>query len=190
MKKINFALGIGIGFVALAVVSLFFNIPVQVITTLSICSLFLTIAQTIQSFIDVRDKEEQQKFDCFKDFGNFQIDKKWDYLYKKYLHIWTDNKRVKVIKITSNVLEIASIVVLILGLSIPLNFFEQEWVSNFCALLSFALLFFNIWLVGIVKNRIELWNEVRVINMLLKDNAPDNKEINKQPNGQNDDVQP
>ena len=80
MKKINFALGVGIGFVALAVVSLFFNILVQVITTLSICSLFLTIAQTIQSFIDVRDKEEQQKFDCFKDFGNFQIDKKWDYL--------------------------------------------------------------------------------------------------------------
>ena len=189
MKKINFALGVGIGFVALAIASLLFNIPVQVITTLSICSLFLTIAQTIQSFIDVRDKEEQQKFDCFKDFGNFQIDEKWDYIYKKYLHIWTNNKRVKLIKITSNVLEIASIVILIFGLSIPLTFFEQEWVSNFCTLLSFALLFFNIWLVGIVKNRIELWNEIRLINMLLKNNNPDNKEIKEQNNGQTEDAQ-
>ena len=93
MKKGNIALGLTIGFAALGVISCFFGVSVQILTTLSICSLLITISQTLQSLIAIRDEEEKQKFDCIKKMGNFQIDEKWDFFYKKYLHFWNNDKK-------------------------------------------------------------------------------------------------
>ena len=82
MKKSNIALGMSIGFVFLAIISCFIDISVQVITTLSLCSLLFTVSQTIQSFITEYDEEQRHKFDLFKTMGTFQVDEKWEMVYK------------------------------------------------------------------------------------------------------------
>lgn len=174
MKKSNIALGMSIGFGILAVVSCFVNISIQVITTLSLCSLLFTIAQTIQSFITEYDEEQRHKFDLFKTMGNFQVDDKWDLVYKKYWSIWTDDKKQKRIRHASNIVEVSAFVVLLIGLIVPIKWFEYEWVGNLCTFLSFGFLFFSVWLVGFVRNRTELWTELRMLNMLLKDSDASN----------------
>ena len=78
--------------------------------------------------------------------GNFQIDEKWDFFYKKYLHFWNNDKKAKVLKIISNIVEVISVVILLLGLIVPLKMFEHEWVSNLCTFLSFSFLFFSVWI--------------------------------------------
>ena len=170
MKKSNIALGMGIGFVLLAIISCFMDISVQVLTTLSLCSFLLTISQTIQSFISECDEEQRQKFDLIKTMGNFQIDEKWQMVYKKYLSIWTEGKKEKYIRLTSNIVESLAFVVLLLGLIIPISWFEYEWVGNLCTFLSFAFLFFSVWLAGVVRKRTEMWTELQMINLMLKDN--------------------
>ena len=104
MKKGNIALGLTIGFAILGVISCFFGVSVQILTTLSICSLLITISQTLQSLITIRDEEEKEKFDCIKKMGNFQFDEKWDYFYKKYWHFWNNDKKAKILKIIGNII--------------------------------------------------------------------------------------
>ena len=185
MKKGNIALGLTIGFAALGVISCFFGVSVQILTTLSICSLLITISQTLQSLITIRDEEEKKKFDCVKKMGNFQFDEKWDYFYKKYWHFWNNDKKAKILKIIGNIVEVISVVILLLGLIVPLKMFEYEWVSNLCTFLSFSFLFFSIWLVGIIKDRINLWNELLVMSMLLKETNSTDTEIVAQSNEEN-----
>lgn len=174
MKKSNIALGMSIGFGILAVISCFVDVSIQVITTLSLCSLLFTIAQTIQSFITEYGEEQRHKFDLFKTMGNFQVDDKWDLVYKKYWSIWTDDKKQKRIRLASNIVEASAFVVLLIGLIVPIKWFEYEWVGNLCTFLSFSFLFFSVWLVGFVRNRTELWTELRMLNMLLKDGNASN----------------
>ena len=176
MKKSNVSLGMSIGFTVLAIVSCFVEIPVQIVTTLSICSLLFTAAQAIHSFISECDEENMEKFELFKDMGNFKIDKKWDFVYKKYLSLWTNNKKQKAIEIISNIMEILAFIILLFGLIVPLKWFEKEWVSNLCTFMSFGFLFFSIWLVEIVKKRTKVWNELRLMYMLLKDNSENSEE--------------
>ena len=178
MKKGNIVLGMSIGFIVLAIISCFVKISIQIITTLSICSLLFTVAQTIQSFISECDEENLQKFELFKDMGNFQLDKKWEFMYKKYLPIWVNDKKQKMMKTTSNILEIIAFIILLLGLIVPLRWFEHEWVNNLCTFLSFGFLFFSIWLIEMVRKRAELWGELRLMNMLLKSNNETEDENN------------
>lgn len=170
MKKSNILLGMCISFIFLAIISFFVKISAQIITTLSICSLLFTAAQTIQSFLTECDKENRQKFELFKDMGNIHIDKKWDYIYKKYLPLWIDDKKQKHMKSASNILEIIAFIILLPGLIVPLSCFEYEWVNDFCTFLSFSFLFLSIWLVEKVRNRAELWSEIQLMNMLLENN--------------------
>ena len=174
MKKSNIALGMSIGFVFLAIISCFVDIPVQVIATLSLCSLLFTVAQTIQSFITEYDEEQRHKFDLFKTMGTFQLDEKWEMIYKKYWPIWTDGKKQKCIRLASNIVEILAFIVLLLGLIVPIKWFEYEWVGNLCTFLSFSFLFFSVWLVGVVRNRTEMWTELRMINLMLKEDNTSN----------------
>ncbi len=180
MKKSNIALGITISFAALGIISCFFEISVQILTTLSICSFLITIAQTLQNFITIRDEEEQKKFDCVKQMNNFKFDEKWDYFYKKYWHFWNNDKKAKILKVVGNMLEVFSVMVLLLGLIVPLKIFEYEWVSNLFTFLSFSFLFFSIWLVGIIKDRINLWNELLAMAMLLKNPTSIDQKIETQ----------
>lgn len=170
MKKSNIVFGMGIGFVLLSIFSCFVDISVQAITTLSLCSLLLTIAQTIQSIVSEYDEEQRQKFDLIKSMGNFQVDEKWAMIWRKYWPTLTDEKKQKFIRLTSNIVEVLAFVVLLLGLVIPIKWFECEWIGNLCTFLSFAFLFFSVWLAGIVRNRTDRWAELRMINLMLKDN--------------------
>ena len=79
-----------------------------------------------------------------------------------------------------NILEGLSVVVLLVGLIVPLKIFEYEWVSNLFTFLSFSFLFFSIWLVGIIKDRINLWNELLAMSMLLKNPTSTDQKIEAQ----------
>lgn len=178
MKKSNIVLGLSIGFAILAVISCFINISIQTIVTLSICSLLFTAAQTIQSFVSESDEETQKKYDCFKELGNFKIDEKLDYVYKKYSHVWFSDKKRKYLIILGNILEIFAFIILLLGLIIPISIFEYKWITDLCTFLSFSLLFLNIWLVEKIKSRASSWCDIKFINMFLKENKDTEDENN------------
>ena len=181
MIKNNMPLGICAGFVILAFCSCFFEVPTQTITTLSICSLLFTISQALQSFLTMRDEEFKTRFDANKILNNVDIDEKLELLFKHYFTLVSPNKKVKAIRIISYGFEILGIAILIVGLTVPIDIFTNAMISNICTFLSFAFLFLSIWVMDLIKNRIQIWNDLKLFAVLFKkDSAENNINHNKE----------
>lgn len=176
MKKNNIILGLACAFLVLAVASLFITISVQVITTLSICSLLFSIAQVIQSYIDEKGTEEKAKFDALVELNNIEIDDDWKLMFKNHLPWLKTDKKEKTLRIISCVIECASVVVLVCGLVVPLSVFENEKIGTACTIGSFSAIFLSIWLTGIIRSNTKQWNELQMFGIAQRKDKKDIEE--------------
>lgn len=168
MKKNNIILGLACAFFALSVASLFISISIQVITTLSICSLLFSIAQAIQSYMSEKGKEDSAMFDAVVELGNVEITDDWKLMFKNHLSWFKTGKKEKRLSIISLIIECASIIVLVCGLVIPIPFFNNEKIGTACTVGSFSAIFFSIWLTGIIRSNAKQWNELQMFGIAQK----------------------
>lgn len=176
MKKNNIILGLACAFLVLSVISLFVSIPVQVITTLSICSLLFSIAQAIQSYIDEKGTADKAMFDAAVELGNVEIPDEWKLMFKNHLSWFKPDNKEKTLVIISRIIESASIVVLICGLVIPLRVFENEKIGTACTIGSFSAIFLSIWMTGIIRSNAKQWNELQMFGIAQRRDKKDIEE--------------
>lgn len=176
LKQNNISLGLGVGFIVLAIYAYFFEISPQILVTISLCSLLFTVSQTIQNFLSIKEKESETKIDVMSKVQKCDMDEWWMLFAQKYAHLFLSTKNERYLKKIGEMLEIASFVVLICGFVIPIKAFENTALGNLCTLLSFGLLFFSIWLVEISRGEIQKWKEIKLFFLLLEETSA---EINK-----------
>lgn len=169
LKQNNISLGLGIGFVILAVLCLFFEISPQILATISLCSLLFTVSQTIQNFLSFKEKESETKIDVMSKVQKCDMDERWILFAQRYSHLFLSSKNEHYLKKIGEALEIASFIVLICGFVIPIKALENTSLGNLCTLLSFGLLFFSIWMVEISRSEIQKWKEIKLFCLLLED---------------------
>lgn len=176
MKKNNIILGLACGFLVLAVVSFFVPISIQVITTLSVCSLLFSIAQAIQGYLSEKGAEDYAMFEAVAEIGNLEITDEWKLMYKNHLSWFKTSKKEKILTIISRIIECVSIIVLICGLVIPLPVFENEKIGTACTIGSFSAIFLSIWLTGNIRSNAKQWNELQMFGIAQKSNNKDAQE--------------
>lgn len=174
MNHNNIPLGICIGFILLGICSFFFKISIQIVTVISISSLFFTISQTIESFLSLKNEENKYKFDLTNMINHFNIDEIWMMFVKRYAPFFSTTKMKKFLKFISNLLELLAIIILIIGFVIPIKLFNNESIGSFFTLVSFGILFLNIWLIEKFKVSNELFYEMYLFSILLNNNYVDN----------------
>lgn len=192
MNKNNIVLGLACGFFALAVLSLFMDISVQIISTLSICSLLFSVAQALQSFLNEREKENKALFEAIDQAGNMNIPKENMLFIQKYFSDFITDKKTKAFKIITDGLECLSIIILICGLVIPMPFLQNERTGTFCTIGSFSAIFVSIWLVAKVHIRLQKWNDVQLFSLMINQNRENDNTVipEEKDNGQIENAQP
>ena len=189
MKKNSIVFGLACGFMILAVVSVFVNISVQIITTLSICSLLFSLSQAIRSFLDEKSQEYMAQMEAYGEMGNVDIPKEWKLMLKKYSPQFFNNKKTKIMNCVSNIVECSAVVVLICGLALPLQIFANEKIASICTICSFAMIFFSIWLVGIVQTRLQQWQDIQMF-VMMQNQGKNNLPMEGKADGQAENAQP
>lgn len=168
MKTNNSAIGISIGFFALAILSFWTNVSIQNISVFSLCSLLFSIAQALESYINSKASESKAMIRAMDKLSNWNLTEVWKFIYEEYSYPYNAGRKDRILLYTSNIVECASFVVLILGLTRPISLFEHEEIGTFCTIASFSILFFSFWLVGRVEKNSQMWKDLTLIGMLLQ----------------------
>lgn len=181
MKKENILLGICIAFGLLGLLSVWVDISIQMQTTLSIFSLLFTIAQALQNIISRKQAVYEKTLETLNVTTNSNIDPLQLQMFCKWFPSSQNSKWDTFFTQSGNITEILAYVILILGLSVPLPFFDNAKISTTFSLLSFSVLFLSILLNDIYEKRIKKWNDIQIFGNLIKQasdelNSPKNVE--------------
>ena len=95
MKKNNIALYIAIGLTGLSIISLLVCINQQITASLSIATLLITIAQTIESNANYMDEDMQNAMDIANKVGNFNFNDEVMIFFKTWMKYDTSNIKKK-----------------------------------------------------------------------------------------------
>ena len=166
MKKNNIALYIAIGLTGLSIISLLVCINQQITASLSIATLLITIAQTIESNANYMDEDMQNAMDIANKVGNFNFNDEVMIFFKTWMKYDTSNIKKKWMERVVIPINCVASMVLFVGFAIPIKIPDQ--LSTAVSILSTALLFLSIWLVDKQQQRKEQWNEVLMLSLIGK----------------------
>lgn len=171
MKSENVALGFAVGSFFLAILSFFLPISVQILTTFSAFSMLFSLSQALRNYLKEKGTEHKAQFDAYSKVGNVNMDEATMLLFRKYPDSFIPNKCEKRLKWVANIVECLSFAVFILGLVIPIPFFNNPHIGTTCTILSFTFLFVSIWLVGYVQERSRQWEDIQIYAMLMQNQS-------------------
>lgn len=171
MKQNKIALYLFVSFAALAVISFFIKISQQTLVMISVSSLVFTAAQTLQSYISLKNEDTETQIEIFNTVGDFNLDTPQLIMMKKYAQWFSSPKKVKILNASTTVLECVAVLALFIGIIVPMPFFENENLSVFATILSFAFLFLSVWLVEKYTVRKSEWEFIQLIYEATKNSA-------------------
>ena len=172
MKRNDIPLCLAVGFFALAIVFLFFDISNQVLISLSLSSFFYTLAQSFKNYVDLRNEELKSQLDTFNSVGGFNMNPVQLLLMKRYALGLVDSKKEKRANIVSVIFECMAFAVLLVGLTIPLPLFQLEKISDIASILSFGFLFLSMWLSERYSERKSQWEDIQLVNTVFPPQEP------------------
>ena len=156
------------GFFILALYSIKNNVPIQTITTISVCSFLFSISQILDNLIINIYERNKVILDFVNSYGNFNLSKKHMLFLQKYnSKILESDRNQKLIKFFRSLFYAAAYAVLIIGLANPLNCFSNENLSVFFSLLSFSFIFVSLWILKDGQKQIQEWSDLQVFCELL-----------------------
>ena len=161
-------------FVSLFVLSLatiFVDISKQDAVVVSVSALIYTIAQTLQNYLNLFDDDVKAQIDTYNTAYNANLDTPTLIFMKRYAHWFCSPKKTKFLTVAVTVMECIAFTSLVLGLTIRIPFLENEKISNFSSIFSFALLFLSIYLVEKYSERKSLWEEIQLFSVALPQNG-------------------
>lgn len=173
MNKKNVVLGFAVGFLILAVFSLFVVVPTQILTVLSLCSLLLAFAQTFENNLAMEDEEQKKKVDALNQANNLNLSNDFLFFLKKYNQELFPTTKSKINQFAAKVLVCGAIAVLVVGLVIPIEMFEIEYISRASTIGSFGFLFLSIWQIEKSKEKIQSWDAIQLLGIILQNTEPD-----------------
>ena len=182
MKKNNIALYIAIGLTGLSIISLLVCINQQITASLSIATLLITIAQTIESNANYMDEDMQNAMDIANKVGNFNFNDEVMIFFKTWMKYDTSNIKKKWMERVVIPINCVASMVLFVGFAIPIKIPDQ--LSTAVSILSTALLFLSIWLVDKQQQRKEQWNEVLMLSLIGKNANQNPIQVEEAENGQ------
>ena len=174
MNRESIVLGFAAGFFLVAVISPFVGISTHIVTVISLSSALFALAQAIENNLAAEDEERKKMFDLFSQTNN--LSKEWLLFGKRYSHELFSTKAAKNMQFAATIIECISVVVLVVGMAIPAEIFEIEWLSKMSTIIPFEFLFLSIWQLEKSKKKIQLWEEMQLFSMVFQNSQPDNSQ--------------
>lgn len=145
MNKENVILGFAVGFLVLSAVSLFTEISTQILAVLSLSSLLFAAAQIFENNLAITSEERKMQLDELNQNKELDLDAETILFLKKYHQELFPTKKAKADQIIAKALECASIIILVVGLTVPLQMFNNESISRASTIGAFGFVFLNMW---------------------------------------------
>ena len=194
MRHNRIPLYLFVSFLLLSLVTFSLDVSKQTVVVVSVSALIYTIAQTLQNYLNLFDDDIKAQIDTYNTTLKAGLDTPTLIFMKRYAHWLCSPKKVKVVNAIIAALECIAITVLVLGLIIPIPILENEKISTFASIFSFALLFLSIYFVEKYSERKSLWEELQLFSVALpqngttenKDEAADDKLITSTNDGEQD----
>lgn len=143
MNKENVILGFSIGFFILATISFFVDISTQILTVLSLSSLLFSFAQIFENRLLIKDEERKTQLDTLNQSKGLNLSNETLSFLKKYHQELFPSPKVRNNQIIVKILECISISILVIGLSIPVQIFENESIARASTIGAFGFMFLN-----------------------------------------------
>lgn len=155
MNRENVVLGFALGFFALAFIALFICVSTQILTVLSLSSLLLAAAQIFENNLAIKNEERKMQLEELNQTKELNLDSKTISFLKKYQQVLFPTQKAKFNQIIAKMLECASIVILVVGLSIPLQIFENENISGASTIGAFGCIFLSTWQIEKSRKKLQ-----------------------------------
>lgn len=168
MKRNSIPLCLAVGFFALAVAFMFFNVSKQALVSLSLSSFFYTLAQSFKNYVDLRNEELKSQVDTFNSIGGFHMTQSQLLLMKRNAPGLFRSKKEKQANTLSIIFECMAFAVLLVGLTIPFPLFQVEKIGDIATVLSFGFLFLSMWLAERYSERKSQWEDIQLISTLFQ----------------------
>ena len=194
MRHNRIPLYLFVSFLLLSLVTFLLDVSKQTVVVVSVSALIYTIAQTLQNYLNLFDDDIKAQIDTYNTTLKAGLDTPTLIFMKRYAQWLCSPKKVKVMNAIIATLECIAIAVLVLGLIIHIPILENEKISTFASIFSFALLFLSIYFVEKYSERKSLWEELQLFSVALpqngttenKDEAADDKLITSTNDGEQD----
>lgn len=166
MRKTNIALHIALGLTCLAFISIFIPVGQSIVAAISIATLLFTIAQAIESYLRGLYENMRESVDVNKLFGSIDLSEEQMAFCRLYIKYDDSGMKNKLLGIMSTVLNSLAFAVLFIGLVVQVSIPAK--ITAAVAIFSAAILFFSLWLLEKQNQRMEQWEELKLLGLAMQ----------------------
>ena len=169
MKRNDTTLYIFVGLVSLGIASIYIEIKSSIIVSISIAMLFFSIGQFIESIISYNEENMKNALEVNNKTKITNLTEQEMLIMKSLIQNFNPDKKKRVLKAITIIVNSIAFVVFFLGFVIPINI--DPSINAAVTIFSASAIFLSMWMTEWSIRRTEQWEEVLKIMYL---NLPSN----------------